>query len=187
MIEPIKASKLKMAVAIAAFSFLIRASLITTPAHASNCAAEPLVSGIATAFAHAARTHSSHAFASAAGHYADMRSVALFALGPYRSKLSPDDEARYVLLARNFLGRWMAENSSRVSGEGFVIQSCSEQVVTAKLNSGTSLLFRLAGPRRVADISVSGISLTGVLRDKFTNVIRAHGGDMQALLDYLDQ
>ncbi|MDP8997793.1 MAG: ABC transporter substrate-binding protein [Pseudomonadota bacterium] len=182
--HPARTSKLAMALAIAILPLSLCA---TEPAHASSCAAEPLVSGIAAAFAHAARNHSAQAFASAAGHYADMHKVALFALGSYRTQLPAQDEARYVKLARDFLGRWMAENSDRVSGEGFVIQSCSEQVVTAKLNSGTSLLFRLAGPRRVADISISGISLTSVLRDKFTNVIRNHGGDVQALLDYLDQ
>lgn len=171
-----------MALAIAAFSFLTAA-----PARASNCAAEPLVSGIAAAFTHAARNHSAQAFASAAGQYADMRSVALYALGTYRAQLAAEDEARYVTQARSFLGRWMAQNSDRVSGEGFAIQSCSEQVVTAHLASGTSLVFHLAGPRRVSDISVSGISLSGVLRDKFTDVIRSHGGDVQALLDYLDQ
>ena len=177
-----KTSKLVVAVAITVLPFSF-----STQARASTCAAEPLVSGIAAAFAHAARNHSAHGFASAAGQYADMHSVALFALGPYRSQLSPDDEAHYVVLARSFLGRWMAENSDRVSGEGFVIQSCTEQVVTAHLHSGTSLVFRLSGPKRVSDISVSGISLTSVLRDKFTNVLRAHGGDIQALLDYLDQ
>ncbi|MEO9169105.1 MAG: ABC transporter substrate-binding protein [Aestuariivirga sp.] len=184
MIKPIRASKLITAIAIAILPFSLCA---TVPARASNCAAEPLVSGIATAFNNAARNRSPQAFASAAGHYADMRSVALFALGSYRSKLSPNDEARYVSLARKFLGRWMADNSSRITGAEFTIQSCSDQVVTAKLTSGTSLMFRLAGPRRVMDISVSGISLTGVLRGKFTDVIRAHDGDIQALLDYLDQ
>ena len=182
--HPARTSKLAKALAIAILPLSLCA---TEPAHASSCAAEPLVSGIATAFNNAARSRSPQAFASAAGHYADMRSVALFALGPYRSKLSPDDEARYVSLARKFLGRWMADNSSRISGADFIVQSCSEQAVTARLDSGTSLLFRLAGPRQVADISISGISLTGVLRDKFTNVIRANGGDVQALLDYLDQ
>ena len=150
------------------------------------CDAEGLVTGIATSFEHAASAHSSSAFSSAVGHYADMRSLALFALGPYRAKLQHADEAQYVNSARGFLGRWMADNSDKISGSGITIQSCTEQVVSARFGNGTSVVFRLAGPRRVSDVSVSGISLSGVLRDKFTGVIRNHGGDMQALLDYLD-
>jgi MlaC protein len=155
--------------------------------NAFACDAEGLVTGIATSFEHAASSHSPGAFSSAVGHYADMRGLALFALGPYRSKLQRENEAQYVNSARGFLGRWMAENSDKISGSGITIQSCSEQVVSARFGNGTSVVFRLAGPRRVSDVSVSGISLSGVLRDKFTGVIRDHGGDMQALLDYLDQ
>ena len=158
----------------------------TSPVRASTCAAEPLVKGIALAFENAARTRSPRAFSSAAAHYADMRSVALFALGPYRAKLAPADEGHYVSLARGFLGRWMAENSTRISGAGLSIQTCSAQVVTGRFGNGSSVQFRLLGPRRVADISISGVSLAGILRSKFTDVIREKGGDINALLDYLE-
>jgi len=160
---------------------------LSSAAQASDCAAEPLVKEIAQSFEHAARSHSSQAFASAASRYADMHSLAIFALGSYRSKLTPGDEARYVYLARGFLGRWMAENSTRISGSGISIQACSEQVVSARFGDGTSVVFHLIGPSRVADISVSGISLAGVLRGKITDVLRGNGGSIPGLMDYLAQ
>jgi len=168
-----------------AFGVVLLFFSFAASATAFACDAEALVKGIATTFERAAQTQSPRAFSSAVAHYADMRSLAFFALGPYRSKLSPSDEYRYVTLARNFLGRWMAENSNRVSGSGISIQSCSSQIVTARYGNGTSVQFRLASPRRVADISISGISLAGVLRSKFTEVIRSNGGDVGALMDYL--
>ncbi len=161
------------------------ASCVAAANAGQGCTAEPLVKGIAATFEQAARNQSPKAFSSALGHYTDMRSLALFALGPYRSQLAASDEARYISLARGFLGRWMAENSGRISGSGLTIQSCSPQVVTAHYGNGTSVQFRLANARRVNDISVSGISLAGVLRGKFTEVVRSNNGDLQALMAYL--
>lgn len=157
------------------------------PSYAFACEAEALVKSIASSFEHASRTNSAQAFSAAAGRYGNMHAVALFALGPYRSKLAPQDEARYVALARNFLGRILAENSTQLSGSGITIQTCSAHVVNARFGNGTNVQFKLASSRRVTDISVSGISLAGVLRSKFGDVLRDHNGDVRALMDYLSQ
>ena len=169
---------------------LLLASALTAltmilPSQALACEAEALVKGIATSFERAAKNQSPRAFAISAARYTNMRTLALFALGPYRAQLPQEDEARYVSLARSFLGRWMAENSTRISGSGLTIQTCSAQLVSAHFGNGTSVQFKLAGPRRVSDISISGISLAGVLRNKFTEVLRSHNGDTNALMDYL--
>lgn len=151
------------------------------------CDAEPLVKSISTSFERAALSGSPKAFSNAVARYTNFHDLALFALGTYRSKLPAGGEARYIALARKFLGRYMAENSTRISGSGITIQTCTAEVVNARFGNGTTVQFRLAGPRRVADISVSGVSLAGILRSKFTDFLRSHNGDFSAFMTYLEQ
>ena len=154
-------------------------------AMAANCPVEGLVQDAADAFAAASRSHSASAFANSAARFTDMRALALFALGPYRSKLPNSLEGKYVSLAKVFMGRFMAQYSGRISNSDLTITNCNPQVVSARMGD-SSIVFKLAG-NRITDITVSGFSVAHAMREKFTGIIVDNGGDVNALLDYLNQ
>ncbi|MDE2383205.1 MAG: ABC transporter substrate-binding protein [Alphaproteobacteria bacterium] len=167
---------------------LIFSSLMMSgQAMALTCPAEGFVQDAASAFMGAARRGSPQAFSVAAGRYADLRGLALFALGPYRRDLPANMEGKYVSLAKSFMGRFMAENSSSLSGGALAITSCSGNTISGRFSSGSSIVFRLSGNSRIEDVSVSGVSIAQAMRSKFTGIIHDHGGDINALISYLSR
>ena len=153
-------------------------------AFALDCPAEGLVQNAADAFARASRMHSANAFASSAARFTDMRALALFALGPYRSQLPAGMEGKYVSLAKIFMGRFMAQNAGRIGNSTLTIVACSPQYVSARMG-GNSISFKLAG-NRIADVTVSGLSIAHAMREKFVGIISDNGGDVKALIRYLE-
>ena len=158
---------------------------VSPSAMAINCPAEGLVQDAADAFASASRSHSASAFANSAAKFTDMRALALFALGPYRSKLPNGLEGKYVSLAKVFMGRFMAQYSGRIANSNLTIINCSPQLVSARMGD-SNIIFKLAGGH-ITDVAVSGFSVAHAMREKFTGIISDNGGDVNALIDYLDK
>jgi ABC-type transporter MlaC component len=165
---------------------------VSTSVQAVPCPADGFVQSAAKAYMGAARSGSPQAFSSAVGRFTDLRRVAFFALGQYRRDLPRGREDEYVSLARNFVGRFMAQNAGNFSTSNVDIVSCAGGggglVVSAKLAGEKTIAFRLrggGGSYRVDDMSVSSIWLVQAMRSKFTGVISSHGGDVTALLDWL--
>jgi ABC-type transporter MlaC component len=163
---------------------------IAAPAAAKTCGAEDFVTSAGNAFFAAARSGSPQAFSNAAARYADLRSIALFALGTHRRELSKAQEGEYVALARGYMGRFLAGYSNKLKGSNIKVTSCNESgkalLVKASSSSGTSLAFRVSkgkGGYRVQDVSVSSFWLASQLRGKFGRVIKARGVD--GLMDFL--
>ncbi|MCA0432854.1 MAG: ABC transporter substrate-binding protein [Proteobacteria bacterium] len=161
-------------------------------ARAGKCEAESFVLSAGNAFFAAARSGSAQAFSSAASRYADLRNIALVALGQHRKKLPKAREAEYVQLAQAYMGRFMAGHSARMSGSNLEIVDCAVSgkalVVKAKSSTGKSLAFRVSkgsGGYRVQDVSVSSFWLASQLRGKFVRVINSGGGDIDALFAFL--
>ena len=164
---------------------MILALSLATPSMAAPCPAENLVQNAGAAFMGASRAGTSGAFIGAASRFADLRGLALFALGPYRKNLPKNREAEYVALARQFMGRFMAQYASRFSGNAITITSCGGNVIGTKLSTGQSLNFRLRGSNRIEDVSISGVWLAQTMRSKFVGVLNSHGGDVDALIGWL--
>lgn len=157
-------------------------------AWADKCAAEAFVISAGNAFLSAARTGSPQAFTNAAVRYADLRSVAMFALGPHRKLLPKAREAEYVSLAKAYMGRFMAKHASKFSGSGLKVVSCSGNTVNASMAGGKKLIFRVSGGRRgyrVQDVNAASIWLAGQMRTTFVGVINRNHGDINALFAYL--
>jgi ABC-type transporter MlaC component len=163
------------------FSVLIFAAA----ASAATCPAELFIQNAGAAFMGAAKSGSAGAFTGAAARYADLNSIAMFALGPYRKSLPKGREDEYMALSKKFMGQFMAQNASRFRGSSITITSCNGNIIGTKLSTGQNLTFRLHGGRRIEDVSVSGIWLAQTLRSKFTGVIRNNGGDVTALMSWL--
>jgi phospholipid transport system substrate-binding protein len=161
---------------------------LASPASADTCAAEGYIQNAGAAFMSAARTGSPGAFTNAASRFADLHSIALFALGPYRKNLPRGREGEYVAQTKKFMGRFMAQYSNKFSGSGITITSCNGNMIGTRLSTGQSLTFRLrktASSYRVEDVSVSSVWLAQQMRSKFTSVINRNGGDVNALMSYL--
>ncbi|MDE2445191.1 MAG: ABC transporter substrate-binding protein [Alphaproteobacteria bacterium] len=155
-------------------------------AKANTCPADAFIQSAGAAFMSASRAGSPGAFTSAASRFADLNSIAIFALGPYRADLPKGREGEYVNLTKKFMGQFMFQYASKFSGNSIVITSCNGNVIGAKLSTGQSLTFRLrGGGKRIEDVSVSGIWLAQTLRSKFVGVIRNNNGDVGALLSWL--
>lgn len=173
---------LKTTVAVISLtSFLIGAG------SAKACDAEKFVLSAGRAFTVASHQGSASAFTNAASNYADMRSIALFALGPHRKKLSPGKEGEFIRLAQDFMGRFMSRYSSRFNASGMKVVSCSGNIINAQAG-GRKLIFRVSrrgGGFVLQDVNVSSVWLAGQMRSTFTGVINHNGGDINALWDYL--
>lgn len=157
-------------------------------AWAGKCDAEGFVLSAGNAFLAAARSGSPQAFTSAAGRYADLRSIALFALGPHRKSLPKGREGEYVSLAKAYMGRFMAKHASKFSGSGLTVVSCSGNTVNASYSGGKKLIFRVSGGKgsyRVQDVNAASIWLAGQMRSSFVGVLNRNHGDFDALFKYL--
>jgi ABC-type transporter MlaC component len=167
-------------------------ALSSLPAAALDCPATGYITNAANALIGAARSGSPAAISSTVARYSDMRGIALFALGPYRSKLPPSRQAEYVRLTKSFIGRFMASYSDEFRSSGFTPVTCSASgsnvIVNGKLSGGQKVILRLAKSRsgyRVLDMNVSSVWLAQQLRSKFVSVIRKNGNDVDALFDFL--
>lgn len=170
-------------------TFVFAAAMVTSTASwSANCPSEGFVLSAGNAFLAAARAGTPQAFTSAASRFADLRGVALFALGPYRKAMPKRMEGQYVALARNYMGAFMAENASKFSGTGLRVQNCAGNTVSATTAGGKKIIFRISGSGgryRVQDVNVSSIWLAGQMRSTFTGVISRNGGNIGALMNYL--
>jgi ABC-type transporter MlaC component len=85
----------------------------------------------------------------------------------------------------------MADHATGLTGGSITITACNTSngntIVAGRLSSGSSVVFRLSGNERIDDVTVSGISIAQALRSKFTGIIRDNGGDVNALISYLEQ
>ena len=161
-------------------------------AAAEKCPASTFINNAGNAFLGAARSNSASAFSGATARYTDLRSIALFALGPHRRLLNKSREAEYVALTRGFIGRFMVRHASRFAGNGLTISACvnsaSALTVSTKLSNGKKIVFKLQRSRRgflVRDVNVASIWLAQQLRSTFVNVIASNDGNINALFAYL--
>ena len=63
---------------------------------AKACEASAFITNASNAFMGAARVHSASAFSGATSRYTDLRSIAMFALGPHRKLVNKAKEAEYL-------------------------------------------------------------------------------------------
>jgi ABC-type transporter MlaC component len=171
--------------------FLVQGAGLASAA-ADKCPASNFINNAGNAFLSAARVHSAAAFTGVTDRYTDLRSIALFALGPYRKLLGKDREAAYLALTRSFIGHFMLRHASRFSGGGLTISECVKSTnaltVSTRLSNGKKIIFKLQRSRRgflVRDVNVASVWLAQQLRSTFVNVIARNDGDIDALFAYL--
>lgn len=172
-------------------ALVILAITHAAPALAEQCPAASFVQSAGEAYDRAASSGSPTAFASAAARYSDLRSLSMFALGRYRKDLPKSQEAEYLDLTRQFIGRTLKKHGSGFRGTTLTITDCVNSggglVVTARTNTGTKVIFRLAragGGYTVKDVNMKGVWLAQQMRSTFVGTID-RTGSIDGLLAYL--
>lgn len=182
------APHLGRSVFIALAALLAAAGPAAGSAGAATCGGSSFVMAAGNAFERAASAGSAEAFAAAASRFTDLRAIANFALGNYRSSLPAARQAEYFALARRFMGSFMASHAGRFHTGNLQVIDCSGSTISARTDSGERLVFRLeqgGGSYRIRDVSVQSIWLAQQLRSTFVGKIRDGGGDIGALFSYL--
>lgn len=159
-------------------------------AEAIACPAGSFVRAAGNAFDRAASAGSPEAFSAAAARFTDLRTIADFALGSYRASLPPQRRGEYQMLARRFMGAFMANHARSFRTGNLTVIDCSGPTVAARTGGGQKVVFRLeqgGGGYRIRDVSVQSVWLAQQLRSTFVGKIRNGGGDIEALLSYLRQ
>lgn len=127
---------------------------------------------------------------------ADVRTIALFSLGPYRKDLPPDQRDIYFSLVQDYAAGMIAAYIRDFSGADFRIRSSSRSgrfiLVDSEIDypggRQSQIIWRVlqsGGGLRVADVSVRGIWLSLQMRTSFTQVLDRSRGDFSQLISYL--
>jgi phospholipid transport system substrate-binding protein len=177
-------SKVARPILLIVTCFIIVA-LSSLQGEAATCPGAATVKGAASALMSAARQNSLPAFRSALSSYANVRAIAMFALGKYQNKLRTSQRGEYVNSAHGYMSRFLRDNSDRFKTSAkVVIERCDGNLVETSLNGRSRMLWRVSGGR-VQDLRVEGVWLGLQLRSKFVDIIRRNNGDVDALLQFL--
>ena len=127
--------------------------------------------------------------------HANMNSVAIYSLGPYRRKLPTNMKARYqrlvkayvaglfVYYASDFKGRKLTIRNSRKSGKSTIIDSRIDFPGSSKPVKWR--VYQRGNRYNVTDVNIRGIWLSIQMRQKFTQILKRNKGDFTHLLAFL--
>lgn len=175
-----------------AFIALVATALISLSSGLSPASASPetFVRTISQQVLAAAKTNNTSKFRALLRQHADIRGIANFALGKYKSKIPAGQRSTYYKLAENDMVKFFGEYSSSLSGNsvtvGRVSKSGSLILVDTKIDGiGTAVSWRLvqAGGYKVRDVQVLGIWLGHLMRSTYASILRRSG--YKALFTYL--
>jgi phospholipid transport system substrate-binding protein len=128
-------------------------------------------------------------FSSLINQNANVRSVGLVALGPYRKDLPPGMAGEFVKLVAFYMAAFFVYYIDEFRGSSIEIDSSSKQGNTTIVNSSvrfkngstTQVRWRIVGAGQVGDINVRGVWLTLQLKKRFTDVLKRSKGDFKQL------
>lgn len=156
-----------------------------------NCQAGTFVNSAAIRLMRAANNGSAGALTAAVASFSDINAIALNALGPYRNKLSKARQGEYLLRAKGYIGKFLAENAKRFKGSGITINSCrmvgGVLLIESRLEDGARILWKVVerGTFRVQDVNVQQVWLVQQLRTNFVYKIRQFHENVDKFVDQL--
>ena len=128
-------------------------------------------------------------FSSLINQNANVRSVGLVALGPYRKDLPPGMASEFVKLVSLYMAAFFVYYVDEFQGSSIEIDSSSKQGNTTIVNSSvrfkngstSQVRWRILGAGQVGDINVRGVWLSLQLKKRFTDVLKRSKGDFNQL------
>ena len=162
----------------------------------ATTAAEAYVERIGRGVIRAANAGSVSSFRALLRQNADIPTIALFSLGPYRRKLPASRRSEYYRLVEDYISGVFAAHSHELKGEDLKVtgsrQVSDSVIVTSAFKSSNGrnvpVVWRLVkhgGGFKVFDVNVQGIWLATTQKTNFISVLKQHNGDFNALLAYL--
>ena len=132
-------------------------------------------------------------FANLLNRYISLRSIADYALGPYRGKLPVGKKNEFYRLVSNYAAALFVFYVKDFRGSGLDIVSSTTQgkfiVIHSAIKPGNEQVrWRLTpagGGFRVSDVNVKGVWLTIAMRDRFNRVLKQSNGNFEALFKEL--
>ncbi len=171
-------------------------------AFASGDPAEVYVTGIANDVMKLANSGQSgnalrERFSALLNRYINLRSIADYALGPYRNAIPPGKQSEFYQLVSNYAAALFVYYVADFRGTSLDIISNSQQgrftvIQSAIRGSGNReqvrwRLVQQGGGYRISDVNLKGVWLTIAMKDRFTKVMTKSKGDYNALFAELRQ
>jgi phospholipid transport system substrate-binding protein len=162
----------------------------------ASTAAEAFVNQIGVGVIAAANSGSVDRFRALLRQNADIPSIALFSLGPYRSNLSDAQRTEYYSLVERNISSVFAAHTGRLRGQDLTVtgsRSHSDSIiVSSRLQQpggrNMPVLWRVVqrgGGYKIFDVSVDGVWLANTQRTSFTSVLQRNNGRVEALINHL--
>ncbi|HVH81151.1 MAG TPA: ABC transporter substrate-binding protein, partial [Stellaceae bacterium] len=127
----------------------------------------------------------------------DLPRIGQFVLGRYWRVATPEQQAQFLGLLREYLAQAYAGRLAEYAGEKFQALSAQPQgdetVVFSEITRNNGGKIRVEwhvdnrGGWKITDAYVAGVSMAVTQRDEFASVIQQGGGSIQYLLDRLRQ
>jgi phospholipid transport system substrate-binding protein len=178
------ATKRRLAVVLAA-GFMALTSI--TPSFAATCPQSSVAERAGKDMIDAAKSGSPAAFSRALGKYADMDSIAMFALGKYRKQLPAGKQSQYVALTTDYVSRTLNDFRLKFRAESISIRDCSGDTIESVIfflggKGNQPVLWRIKGSK-VADVNVQNVWLAQLLRTNITGILDKNDGNFGKLFD----
>ncbi len=165
------------------------ASTIFPKVSAATCVEAETAERAGNALIEAARSGSKEAFSTALGTHADMKSIAVFALGKYRKHVLDTELEAFVSLTQTYVARTFNDYRLKFKAQRLDVSDCRGGLVHSKLeplgNARVQPVQWRVAKGKVIDVNVQNIWLGQLLRSKFSDVLGKSGGDIQALYTHL--
>jgi ABC-type transporter MlaC component len=163
------------------------ASSLIAPSSAATCPASDVAERAGNAMIQAAKSASPAAFSGALRSYADMGSIAMFALGKYRKQLPSGKQAQYVALTTDYVSRTLNDFRLKFRAESITMKDCDGETIKSVIfflggKGNQPVIWRVKGAK-VADVNVQNVWLAQLLRTNITGILDKNDGDFGKLFD----
>lgn len=137
-------------------------------------------------------------FSALLNRYVNLKGIADYALGQYRSQIPADQQGQFYQLVSNYAAALFVYYIADFRGSTLTILSNTQQgkftVIQSAIRGqglgGEQVRWRLTsagGALRVSDVNIKGVWLTIAMKDRFTKVMSKSKGDYSALFAELRQ
>jgi ABC-type transporter MlaC component len=176
------ATKRLPAVALAAGVLALAAPVSSS---AATCPQSGIVERAGNAMIQAAKSGSPAAFSGALRSYADMGSIAMFALGKYRQHLPAGRRDEFVALTTDYVSRTLNDFRLKFRAESITVRDCSGDTIESVIfflggKGNQPVIWRVKGSR-VADVNVQNVWLAQLLRTNLTGILDKNNGNFDKL------
>ena len=159
--------------------------VLASPVLAATCPQTGVVEKAGTAMIQAAKSGSPGAFSDALRSYADMGSIAMFALGKYRQSLPAGRRDAFVALTTDYVSRTLNDFRLKFRADSITVKDCDGDVIKSFIfflggKGNQPVIWRVKGTK-VADVNVQNVWLAQLLRTNLTGILDKNNGNFDAL------